>query len=101
MVQIHSAAPNGRLILMPATSEQQRKAMFSAAEGKSNLDIPEKVGKEFIKSDPGGKLPNRAHDHARLDAALAIISRHDHEFTESDHPRDNDGKFTSGGGIGQ
>lgn len=31
--------------------------MFSAAEGKSTLGIPKKVGAEFAKADPGGKLP--------------------------------------------
>lgn len=45
---------------MPATSEAQRKAMAAAAHGDSTLGIPEKVGKEFIAADPGGKLPTRA-----------------------------------------
>ena len=40
-------------------SEAQRKAMHAAAAGKSTLDIPQKVGKEFSKGDPGGKLPQR------------------------------------------
>jgi hypothetical protein len=31
--------------------------MAAAAEGKSTLGIPKKVGKEFMKADPGGKLP--------------------------------------------
>jgi hypothetical protein len=30
--------------------------MAAAAAGKSTLGIPAKVGKEFIKADPGGKL---------------------------------------------
>jgi hypothetical protein len=34
--------------------------MAAAAAGKSTLGIPAKVGKEFIKADPGGKLPLRA-----------------------------------------
>ena len=44
---------------MPPVSEKQRKAMFAAAAGKSTLGIPRKVGKEFTKSDKGGKLPAR------------------------------------------
>ena len=42
---------------MPPKSEKQRKAMFAAAKGDSNIGIPQKVGREFAKSDPGGKLP--------------------------------------------
>jgi hypothetical protein len=45
--------------MMPPRSEQQRKAMYAAASGNSTLDIPKKVGKEFVASDPGGKLPKR------------------------------------------
>ena len=33
--------------------------MGAAASGHSTLGIPKKVGKEFIKADPGGKLPKR------------------------------------------
>jgi hypothetical protein len=33
--------------------------MAAAAEGKSNIGIPKKVGKEFMAADPGGKLPAR------------------------------------------
>ncbi len=39
------------LALDPPVSEKQRKAMYAAAEGKSNLGIPEKVGKEFVGKD--------------------------------------------------
>jgi hypothetical protein len=45
---------------MPPVSEKQRKAMAAAAHGKSTIGIPAKVGKEFIKADPGGKLPKKA-----------------------------------------
>jgi len=31
--------------------------MWAAAEGKSTLGIPEKVGKDFAAADPGGHLP--------------------------------------------
>lgn len=48
---------------MPPVSERQRKAMRAAAAGKSNLGIPQKVGREFSKADPGGKLPRRAKKH--------------------------------------
>lgn len=45
---------------MPYVSEQQRKAMYAAAEGKSNIGIPKKVGKEFVKAGPASdKLPKR------------------------------------------
>ena len=39
---------------MPAVSEKQKKAMYSAAEGKSKLGIPASVGKEYIAAD--GKI---------------------------------------------
>lgn len=41
-------------------SQKQRAAMHAAAEGKSTLGIPKTVGKEFVKGDPGGKLPKRS-----------------------------------------
>ena len=41
---------------MPIKSEQQMKAMYAAAEGKSTLGIPKKVGKEFVKA--GKAKPN-------------------------------------------
>jgi len=43
----------------PPVSEQQRKAMFAAANGKSTLGIPKSVGKEFADADTGGKLPKK------------------------------------------
>jgi hypothetical protein len=45
---------------MPASTQAQRAAMAAAAAGRSTLGIPKKVGKEFMKLDPGGKLPKRA-----------------------------------------
>lgn len=45
---------------MPPVSERQRRAMWAAAEGRSTLGIPKKVGKEFAKADKGGKLPKKA-----------------------------------------
>lgn len=44
---------------MPPVSEKQRRAMYSAAKGKSTLGISKKVGREFIKEDKGKKLPMR------------------------------------------
>lgn len=45
---------------MPYTSKQQQKAMYAAAEGKSNIGIPKKIGKEFVKAGPSSKnLPNK------------------------------------------
>ena len=41
-------------------SGKQRRAMHSAAEGKSTIGIPAKVGKEYAKGDKGGKLPEKA-----------------------------------------
>ena len=44
---------------MPPVSQAQRKAMWAAASGNSTIGIPKKVGKEFAKADPGGKLPKK------------------------------------------
>jgi hypothetical protein len=49
----------GEILEKPPVSEAQRKAMRAAAAGKSNLDIPKSVGKDFSESDPGGKLPEK------------------------------------------
>lgn len=46
----------------PPVSEAQRKAMWAAASGKSNIGIPKSVGREFAEADPGGKLPEKAKD---------------------------------------
>jgi hypothetical protein len=47
---------------MPPVSQSQRQAMYAAAEGKSDIGIPEKVGKEFTAADKGGELPERRAD---------------------------------------
>lgn len=44
----------------PPVSEAQRRAMFAAKAGNSNIGIPQHVGKEFAEADPGGKLPEHA-----------------------------------------
>jgi hypothetical protein len=49
---------------MPPRSEQQRKAMYAAASGNSTLDIPKKVGREFVEADPGGKLPKKVGQYS-------------------------------------
>lgn len=48
---------------MPSVSRKQNAAMHAAAEGRSTLGIPKKVGKEFVAADVGrkvGKLPEYA-----------------------------------------
>lgn len=51
---------------MPIESRQQQKAMYAAAEGKSTLGIPKKVGKEFVKAGPAKKnLPARVNAPVR------------------------------------
>lgn len=45
---------------MPPVSERQRRAMYAAREGRSNIGIPKSVGRDFTRADPGGKLPSRA-----------------------------------------
>lgn len=41
-------ARDAKMAMDPPVSEAQRKAMFAAAEGKSTLGIPKKVGEEFV-----------------------------------------------------
>lgn len=50
----------------PPVSEQQAKAMHAAAEGRSTLGIPKKVGQEFVGKDakPVGRWGGRAHKGA-------------------------------------
>ena len=46
---------------MPVTSQAQRRAMFAAAEGHSNLGIPKSVGQDFTAASKGiTGLPERA-----------------------------------------
>lgn len=45
---------------MPMVSNAQRRAMFAAANGKSTLGIPKKVGSEFVKAGVvSAKLPEK------------------------------------------
>jgi len=43
---------------MPMKSKAQNRAMHAAAEGRSNLGIPKKVGKEFTKAQHGKSVKN-------------------------------------------
>jgi hypothetical protein len=50
---------------MPITSKAQQGAMYAAAEGKSTLGIPKKVGKEFVKSGfASNNLPKKVTKRA-------------------------------------
>jgi len=42
---------------MPDLSDDQRRAMFAAKEGKSTLGIPKKVGADFIAADKAAGFP--------------------------------------------
>jgi hypothetical protein len=54
--------PGGSESIDPPVSQAQRRAMYAAAEGHSNLGISQKVGKEFVESGHGVKnLPERKH----------------------------------------
>lgn len=50
---IEHTAEKGEPNLDESVSPEQHKAMEAAAHGKSNLGIPEEVGKEFAKADEG------------------------------------------------
>jgi hypothetical protein len=50
---------------MPIKSKAQMGAMYAAAEGKSTLGIPKKVGKEFVAAGKVKKnLPERVKNSA-------------------------------------
>jgi len=47
---------------MPFESEAQRKAMFAAAAGKSNIGIPKEVGEKFVRhGEDEGKMPSNEY----------------------------------------
>ncbi len=47
---------------MPIESKAQAAAMHAAAEGRSTLHIPQKVGKEFVSAGKAkSKLPDYVH----------------------------------------
>lgn len=41
---------------MPSKTRKQQKAMHAAANGRSTIGIPKKVGKEFAKADHKRKV---------------------------------------------
>jgi len=52
---------------MPIKSKAQLGAMYAAAEGKSTLGIPKKVGKEFVAAGKAQKnLPSRVKSNAPM-----------------------------------
>lgn len=57
---------------MPLRSEAQRRAMYAAKSGNSTLGIPKSVGAEFVKSDTGGKLPEKAKKDNRTKRQKAL-----------------------------
>lgn len=62
---------------MPVVSKAQNGAMHSAAEGKSALGIPKKVGKEFTADQKPGsvkKLPERVSSKAASLHRRGLIS---------------------------
>ena len=82
-----------RIATDPPVSEAQRRAMFAAAAGHSNLGIPAKVGREFGEADPGGKLPARAKDMERgaFRQLVALLARFFSEEAEEPEHRGRDG----------
>ncbi len=81
---------------MPAVSEAQRRAMFAAKAGHSNLGIPQSVGEEFAAADPGGKFPARAKDlspekFSVIKKAMAFLSEFfGEEEQEPEHAAQDD-----------
>lgn len=62
---------------MPVVSKAQNAAMHAAAEGKSTLGIPKKVGREFIKASHGmhvKKLPKHVRKRAKHMRSRGMIS---------------------------
>ncbi len=50
---------------MPMQSQAQRRAMYAAASGNSNVGIPKKVAEEFVAADKPGKLPEHKGNKSR------------------------------------
>lgn len=62
---------------MPSVSKAQNAAMHAAAEGKSTLGIPKKVGQEFTADQKPGsvkKLPQHVRKTARKAMKRGMIS---------------------------
>ncbi len=73
---------------MPVISEAQRGAMYAAKAGKSTLGIPKKVGEEFVKADPGGKLP----EHASSKMAKGFVPKDKRKGGAKDGDKKSEGK---------
>jgi len=41
---------------MPSLTPKQHRAMMAAAHGKSNIGIPQSVGKEYVEADKQASL---------------------------------------------
>lgn len=67
---------------MPAVSEKQRRAMYAAAEGKSNLGIPQEVGKEFIAADAADPMRAAGVLFVAPDGRVLLVKR----GPNGDHP---------------
>jgi hypothetical protein len=62
---------------MPAVSKAQNAAMHAAAEGKSTLGIPKKVGEEFTTDQKPGsvkRLRRRARKAVKHASSRGMIS---------------------------
>jgi 8-oxo-dGTP pyrophosphatase MutT (NUDIX family) len=71
---------------MPPVSERQAKAMFAAAEGRSNLGIPESVGKEFVGKDEADAPPMAAGViFIAPDGAVLLLCRSSQETNFAGH----------------
>ena len=60
---------------MPFKSEDQRKAMYAAAKGKSTIGIPKSVGEKFIehKDDAAGVLHHKnGIGHSQADTLFPV-----------------------------
>ena len=60
---------------MPVESKKQLGAMAAAAQGKSNIGIPAKVGQEFLAATPKGAAKN-------LPTRVGKKSGKDYNFTK-------------------
>lgn len=80
----------------PPTSEAQRRAMWAAASGHSNIGIPKSVGEKFANADPGGKLPLRAKDMDKGDWRGLIHGLIKFFMEERQEPEHGDAKRAAG-----
>lgn len=62
---------------MPPVSQAQRAAMAAAKAGKSNIGIPQSVGRDFMAADTGGKLPMRV----KKKKATKTLKRHSEHWS--------------------